>query len=132
MKKRFLAPTLIVFISFSLAGCLGPSEPLEANMKEAFSRAVMNDLEQANKDAASAVTWLSGNARYTSDTSISAIIQEFKKHNCKQSLDKPGYICDFTVAMEIKGTILPTSAGRKTLTGRFFVDRDGTPLFSPS
>jgi hypothetical protein len=101
-------------------------------MKAAFSRVVMSDLEQANKDAASAVTWLSGNPRYTSNTSVSAAIQEFKKHNCKQSLDKPGYVCDFTVAMEIKGAILPMSAGHKTLTGRFFVDRDGTLLFSPS
>ena len=132
MKKNFCAPASIVFFSCLLAGCLGPSEPLEADMKAAFTRAVMSDVEQANKEAARAVTWLSGDARYTSNTSVSATIQEFKKHNCKQSPDKPGYICDFTVAMEIKGTILPTSAGRQTSTGRFFLDRDGTLLFSPS
>jgi hypothetical protein len=130
--KNFCALTSIVFFSCLLAGCFGPSEPPEADMKAAFSRAVTNEIEQANADAARAVTWLSGNPRYSSSTSASATIQEFRKHSCKQSPEKPGYICDFTVAMEIKGTLLPSSGGRHNVTGRFFVDRDGTLLFSPS
>lgn len=128
--------TIIVSASLALSclltGCFGPSEPPEADMKAAFNRAVTNEIEQSNKEAAKAVAWLSGNTQFSSNTSVSAIIQEFKKHSCKQSAERPGYICDFTVTMKIKGALIPSSVEPRTLTGRFFVDRKGTLVFSPS
>jgi hypothetical protein len=94
-KPSFLSLSTLT-VCLTLGGCFGGGEPSESEMKLAFVRFIQTD-------------------RTISESKMN----EFKKHACKESPSKPGYVCDFFVDASLKGNMFLPNI-HANLSGRFF------------
>jgi len=107
MRVSFVA--LVALVASSDVGAI---EPSESDMREAFA----SDLRRGVQQMLAFVEQTQGQqaVRRLHEARTDAFrLGEFRKHDCRQSKDKPGHICEFAVEVDtVAGTIKKSMAGR--------------------
>lgn len=98
---------------------VGPAEPGEAAMREAFASDLSHGVRQAMSYAeqtggAEAVR------RIREARTDGFALREFRKLECRPSAGKPGHVCDIAIAVDTVAGVI-----EKSIAGRFFVGPSG-------
>jgi len=103
---------LVVLAALAASSDVSVIEPSESGMREAFA----SDLRQGVQQVLAFLEQTEGPeaVRRIHEARTDAFgLREFRKHDCRQSKDKRGHICDFAIEIDtVAGPIARSMAGR--------------------